>query len=515
MPHLLEMLVDPKEGLGIPIECDINPMTVVAQGAAVFAATQQRRPVSSRRTPISTDCIQLQLEYKPVAADTEPLIGGKVVNPPSGSLEGYTIEFFNNEAKPAWRSGKVRLSREGTFMTSLWAERGRRNTFAIELLGPTGRRCSTEPAEIDYMVAVEPAKSPLPHNIGIAMANNKVDWFFRKGAELPLIVKNRLHSTTEELRRGQSGQRIRIPVVEGLDIAEADLNRAIGVMELNASDIPRDVPIGSDVEITLAIDESRILTGSAYIPVIDEVIELGFDRGDFFKRTPNPKILGEDVTRQRRRVDEMARGAGVNQPGSFSSTGTELSQIRDALAELERQLPNSHDHDALFARENELLDLKRKLAAIEKKREVPNLRAEAQQEIAWTEEAVQAHGSQEDQRNWELLKQTINKAMDGDPEALRQKVAAAYDMRIGLAVGQPWWWVRLYEYLETRRQDMTDSELASTWFPHVEAAIANGDFDGLKSGCRQLWALLPIEEQQRGYGGTTIAKSAASASSSV
>jgi molecular chaperone DnaK len=504
-PHLREMLADPKEGLGIPLEYSINAMTVVAQGAAIFAATQHR-PVSTHRS-VPTGHVLLQLEYKPVAADTQPLIGGKVING-TRSFEGYTIEFFNNGAKPAWRSGKIRLSREGSFISSLWAEHGRRNTFSIELFDSTGNRCSTEPAEIDYIVAVEPAKATLPHNIGVAMANNIVDVFFTKGDELPLRKKQK-HSTTKDLRRGFSDQKLLIPIVEGLDTEEADLNRAIGFMELTASDIPHDVPVGSEVEITLEINESRIMSGSAYIPLVDKEIQLNFEGEDFLKPNPNPKILSEDVARQRRRIDEMSRIPGAVQTGSLSSTDAELVQIRSALAELERQLPNAHNPDALFAYENELLDLKRKLASIERTRQVPTLRAKAQSEIAWTEEVVQAHGSPDDQRNWALLKQDISRALDDDPQNLREKVESAHEMRMRLSVAQEWWWVDLYEYLKTRRSDMSDSELANRWFPHVEGAIANGDFEALKSGCRQLWALLPVEEQRRGYGGTTIAKSTA------
>lgn len=53
--------------------------------------------------------------------------------------------------------------------------------------------------------------------------------------------------------------------------------------------------------------------------------------------------------------------------------------------------------------------------------------------------------------------------------------------------------------------EMTNQDRANKWFAHAEKAIANGDFEALKSACRQLWALLPAEEQRRGYGGTSIA----------
>ena len=40
-PYLREMLLDPKKGLGIPLEFSVDPFTVVAQGAAIFAHTQR------------------------------------------------------------------------------------------------------------------------------------------------------------------------------------------------------------------------------------------------------------------------------------------------------------------------------------------------------------------------------------------------------------------------------------------------------------------------------------------
>ena len=499
-PHLRKMLSEPQSGLGIPLEYSLDPLTVVAQGAAIFAATQKRGVESTRRDAARGSFV-LQLEYKPIAVDTEPLVGGKVVQAPVTEFEGHTIEFFNHEARPAWRSGKIRLSREGTFVTSLWAESGRRNTFAIELLDKTGNHCRVEPSEIHYMVAPEPGRATLSHNIGVAMANNKVDVFFKKGDELPLKKKS-VHATTKEVRRGSLDQRILIPIVEGLDRDEADLNRAIGFIDLRANDIPRDVPLGSEVEITLEIDESRILTGAAYIPLIDRELPLNWE-ANLLKPVPNPDLLRDDVARQHRRLERLARDrAALQHPAATTTSATE--GMDSALREMERLVDKAHGADDLFACQNQLLDLKRKLASVERKVELPALKADAQQEIAWTEEIVQAHGTSEDKRNWELLKQDIIRSLDGNPEDLRQKVSSANDMRMRLSVDQMWWWVGLQEYLASRRHELADQQLADRWFAHNQRAITNGDFEALKAGCRNLWALLPVEEQTRGYGGTTI-----------
>jgi hypothetical protein len=58
-------------------------------------------------------------------------------------MQFYTIEFVNKTARPEWRSGKVRLNSEGGFITQLWAEKGKKNEFQIELFDQTGARQKT------------------------------------------------------------------------------------------------------------------------------------------------------------------------------------------------------------------------------------------------------------------------------------------------------------------------------------------------------------------------------------
>jgi len=159
----------------------------------------------------------------------------------------------------------------------------------------------------------------------------------------------------------------------------------------------------------------------------------------------------------------------------------------------------------LFACQNQLQDLKRKLRAIERTVELPSLKADARNETALVSEVVEAHGTSEDRHNWELLKADILRALDdGNPDILRRTMDAAHDLRMQLSVGQMWWWVGVHEYLISQRRELSDQQQANRWFEHNQRALTQGDFEALKSGCRNLWALLPIEEQQRGYGGTTI-----------
>jgi len=73
--------------------------------------------------------------------------------------------------------------------------------------------------------------------------------FSKKGKGLPQ-KKTKVLKTVWPLRQGQSGEVLRIPVVEG-ENELGDRNRLIGVFDIRCDQIRRDLPAGSDVEVTL------------------------------------------------------------------------------------------------------------------------------------------------------------------------------------------------------------------------------------------------------------------------
>ena len=88
------------------------------------------------------------------------------------------------------------------------------------------------------------------------MANNRMDVFIPKGTSLP-ARKRVVHRSALMLRKGQAGDRILIPVVEGENVQRADRNRLIGSLEISGEKIQRDVLVGSEIEITIEIDQAN------------------------------------------------------------------------------------------------------------------------------------------------------------------------------------------------------------------------------------------------------------------
>lgn len=268
-PYLRERLADPTEGLGIPLDYSQDPVTVVARGASIFSGTQ-RLPVVKSPSPPPSGEYAVELEYRPVGPDTEPLVGGRVTGGRAG-LDGFALEFVNEGAKPPWRSGMISLNSNGVFTTTLWADRGRPNTFRIELTDPVGTRRKVSPDTLTYTVGNETAQPPLTHSVGIGLENNEVQWLIEKGTGLPAARRATLR-TTVAISRGQGEGMIRIPVLEG-EYSRADRNREIGSLEVRPEQVRRDVPEGSMVEFSIEIDESRIVVANAYVPILDELFE--------------------------------------------------------------------------------------------------------------------------------------------------------------------------------------------------------------------------------------------------
>ena len=151
-----------------------------------------------------------------------------------------------------------------------------------------------------------------------------------------------------------------------------------------------------------------------------------------------------------------------------------------------------------------MLDLKVAIRRLEVAAKVPRLVAEANDEIERTRQAIEAHGNSEERALYEQLKSEIQAALSGDADLLEKKVNRLFQLRLRVIARTPDYWLGFRDYLRERQADMTDKAQAQMWFVHAERAISAGDLEGLKSSCKQLQGLLPITDQRRGYGGTTV-----------
>jgi molecular chaperone DnaK len=496
-PYLRRRLADSNEGLGIALDYSIDPMTVVARGAAVYSTTQRvAAPVAKAGE------LAIELDYKPVGADREPVVGGRVAAPAGGGIAGYTIEFVNSVVQPGWRSGRIGLGPDGGFMATLWAEPGPENVFNIELRDASGSLQKSSPDRLTYRVGMDTTDPPLTHTVGVALVSNEMVTFIEKGTPLP-ARKRVVLRTAAEAKRGDDGDLIRVPVVEGENLVRANRNTLIGTLKIEASKIRRDIPAGSEIEILIEIDQSRLVRTKAYIPWIDEEFEVEFD---LLKKNPTLDQLRAQAEDEKKRLENARKkAASVNDPSAQEALrridGERM--VHDVEAALGATLG---DPDAADRCNKLILTLRQAIDEVEDALEWPALVRKAEDEIRDTAEVVRKHGKSEDREMAAALEREAREAIKShEPDVLRQKTGEITGLYLRIMRDQPGWWVGLLEYLEGQRNVMRDRNQAESLFNMGRKAINSNDVDGLRSAVKQLLALLPAAQQEelnKGFNST-------------
>jgi molecular chaperone DnaK len=490
-PYFRELLAS---SLGIPLDHSVDPLTVVARGAAVFAGTQRYN--ARGVAPVAAGEYSIDLRHKPVGMDSAPIAGGKVSGSSTEDFSGFTLELVN--AKTQWRSGKIALRTDGVFIANLHAERGERNTFAIELFDPNGTKQKTTPDTLNYTIGAVIEEQPLINSMGIALGNNEYHKLFEKGRGLP-IKATEDYRTTHAIRQGKMEDVFRIPVVEGENDL-ADRNRLNGALEIRGDMIRRDLPANSEVEVTLKMDESRIVTVTAYVPFLDEEFSA---RIDMQRHMPNPDALERDYQAEMKRFREVkakaADAEGETVEGLIQSV--EDSPLMQEVKELGAAAKG--DPDAAAKREKRLLELKLKLDEAADVLEWPALVADVRKELEDLDVVVERHGSQDQKDKVAELSQEVEDIIaERKMDRLRKKLDQVLRLYWEIIFAQPGFWVNQMPRMEKEQAKMTDQTRAARLLDQGRDCIAKNNITGLQSIVRQLWALLPpavAEAAQRGY----------------
>jgi len=488
-----------KDALGVPFDFTIDPLTIVARGAAIFAGTQKSTTAVRTRSPLPKQKYDVDLIYRPVGADPEPLIGGKVFAADDHTVAGYTVELTNLGTK--WRSGKVTLKENGAFQITARAQRGSQNAFSIELRDTQGSLCETDPAEFKYTVGMVVEEQPIINNVGVATADNKVGVHFLKGHGLPAKY-TKSYRTSSSLKQGHTGSVLRIPIVEG-NRELADRNVLIGMLEIGAEKVKRDLPAGSEMEVTLQMDASRLLTVLAYVPLLDEEFPAKIELGGKV-RQPEIELLRAELKRERARFDQLHSNALAAESTGAGDALRNLQGMRELVdLELKLQQP-AVDFDALLKAERELLDVKIRLDDIANQVVWPTAVKELEDWLSNLDRMVENSGTPDEQARAKTLRDHVKAiVLERNRDRLKQLREEVADMYSAVLYRQSSYWIEHFEGLAEVQAQMRDQERAAELIREGRAHVEANQLSELKTVVFQLQDLLPrsgLDDTARGYG---------------
>ena len=256
------------EALGIPTNTDVNPMTAVAEGAAVFAESIDWTSVSHNRKK-QNDSRDLGDEVTLRFISRTPADVAKVMLITGGGYENHFIQFESTDT--GWVSGKMPVRDKMTAELPL-AQLGD-NHFTAFITDSDGSSSGREPEKIVITKTMATVSAiPASHSIGIEVQNklggeSELVFLVREGDRLPQKGVVRVKAGTT-IRSG-SAEALNIKLWEGDITSRIEDNRFIGMLKISGNDIEAGViPTGTDIDCEYEVTDSGQINLEASIPYI-------------------------------------------------------------------------------------------------------------------------------------------------------------------------------------------------------------------------------------------------------
>jgi molecular chaperone DnaK len=309
-PILRRML---KEQITDKVDTSVDPMTVVAKGAALFASTISVSDEVKETTRDKTK-LQLDIKYEATTVELDEMVNLKVLKEKTTGTFPEKIYADVVRFDGAWSSGKKLIGEKATIVDVLLVE-GRSNSFEINVYDEAGNKLECQPHQFSILQGIGglDKMQVLPYHIGIGKFFNSEgkDLFqpvkgLDKNKTVPATgVINGL-KTRSEIRPGMIEDVIRIPIYQGAYDAEGTnpvLNDLVTEVIITGETIPALLPLGSDVDITIKVDSSQLMKFTAYFPLLNHTEELEIE----IKQTepPTEELLTKEISKAKRTAQEV------------------------------------------------------------------------------------------------------------------------------------------------------------------------------------------------------------------
>ncbi|MCQ2034339.1 Hsp70 family protein [Stutzerimonas kunmingensis] len=464
--------------LGIAPSTDVNPMTAVAEGAAVFAesidwASQSRGRKSARGAISAGGALDLSFNYIARTPDSKAKIVAKL-----GSAAPAGVEFQIDSLDTGWSSGRIAL-KDGAGIELNLTKPGD-NTFKVFVFDSNGGPVSLRE---DKIVIARTAASidaiPASHSVGVE-ARDKVggrlslDYLVREGDQLPKKGK-KTFKAGESLKAGSAGS-IKFKLWEG-DISDPiNDNRFIGMFEIKGTDFDDGV-IAAGAEL---ICEYEVLdSGNIVLEVSVPSISGSFQSGRNFYSSQEGKVdytnqaknIQEQSDHTLQRLDEMA--SKVDDP--------RLEQAREKLEQASTIKTDEADPETAKQAMDHVQEAKR-LLALTRKEHLKDIRQlELDKAVDFFDKVVRQHARPTEASSFDNLVKTAQRSIDNNSGDFESHLDDLRSRNFMILWRQDWFVIERFKWLAEDTYLFPDArEHAQLVAAGAEALKAN-DIDKLRA----------------------------------
>jgi molecular chaperone DnaK len=488
-PTLTPVVRSAVEGaLGVKPEFRVDPMTIVARGAALFAASQ-RLPVSPPVTR-AKGVVRVKLAYDPVSQDTETDVTGKLEE----IVDRGAVRIEISRADGGWNSGKLPLS-GNTFIVTVLLNHRSVNEFRISLFDQAGNTLRVDPASFTITHGPMVEDAPLSRSIRAGLTDNTTHLLIRKGTTVPCQGRTRHGEiiTSHQVDKGEKKDVLNIPLLQG-ENERSDRNREIGTLRISGEGISRTLPAGSDVEIAVDVDRDFRVKVTAFVPFLNQsfVMKVG---GDAIAPLPRIDEMQADLDAEKQRLALIGKTRNAAAP---TPAKDQVITISSAVEDLEHQLEKArgNDPDAAERVRRGIEELKAQIDLIEQSQEWPSLVNRLEQAKQIVSEAVHTSNESKDAERLDKLLADARSAVESkDVSRLEKIISSIESLAWQIWARQDDFWVASFQNVSKYASQFLDRKRGDSLIEEGALAIERADFASLRSIVRELWALVPDSEE--------------------
>jgi molecular chaperone DnaK len=474
-----------EETLQIPINCEIDPTTAVAIGAAYYAATKPKE-ISKANSAKKKTQITIKASYQKSSKETDELFAARV----SGNIEGLSFKIVREDG--GFDSGLKKLSER--INEDLPLVENAYNFFTLTVYDNENNVIETgfEPIGINSGFGI--SGQPLPEDICLEIddydnpGHTRLHLVFQRNTVLP-TKRTLTFPINKSIIKGNESDRLWINVYEGPQTSLPEANKPVGIIEITGKQISRDISKGSDVEITITMSESRDLTVSAYLNMSDQD----------FKNVFNPKVRDTNITLLKGQVSDMAEKLEkeielATEKEDYETAGA-LSKVKKEMEEVSNDVANLNDDDVTDKR-YQLEDKKRKIAQeidiATKDKRIQAAISQYNETKSECEKMINEAGNDHERKSYnDIVSQEDAFMSTNSPIKIQEKSDELHSIISKIQWRTPDFLTNIFNWVKGEQSKMNDQSQAKSLVDAGKFAIESENWDRLKEINYDLLDLLP------------------------
>ncbi|MFD1014429.1 Hsp70 family protein [Winogradskyella rapida] len=390
-------------------DTSVDPMTVVAKGASVYAST-----IKKEETTITADTskIQLDITYEPTSVEEEEFVTMKIL---ADKTEGDIPEkvFADiSRGDGGWSSGKVEINAIGEIFT-VQLKKGNSNSFTINLYDDKANKLECEPANFNIIQGGKGGSAVLPHNIGIEIQDIssgrlqfKTVTGLEKSKQLPASGNLSKLKTPRQIRPGMDEDFLEISIFQGehgCQGSRAIHNHHVNTILITGSDLPSLLPENSEVDIEMKIDINQKITGLATFPHLAFTYEFECETKVDSVNDSKAGYLETEISKAKRDINSL-KSKGID--------SEDLIKTEKEIEEIEKHF--NKNKEAADTQQQTIENLRKTLKTIDKligDREWPELEKELKNAFHSLEEVNREKGNEQTTKLVESIRPNVEQAI--------------------------------------------------------------------------------------------------------